>query len=334
MNSLATMFESSQRLSLSACEEALLAGRPLVGVEDLFLALFSAGGQSSRFLAGAGVSLAAARSAVAAVHADRFAALGGSSAQSPPRPRSRGASASAKLDFSEPAQKVLGNVSEYDDDRHVLIATANSSDGLVADVLERLGVDVPSLREEAAEATGAPDTAPPPPTLVDDAFGSWLRVTVPWHLAATPEEVRALVTDPSQWERWNDREGERDVDTSGMVSVTDPKPSRWLAPLGVRARRSRYELVDTDEPTYVRWDVTREPMPERPGRRRASRQRLGIRLEATPEGTAVTYESDWLLRRRPGQVRRKVLASMMMTRMIVQGSAIARALSEAADLAP
>lgn len=337
MSSLSQIFASSQRLSLSAREEALLAGRPLVGVEDLFLALFSAGGESSRFLAEAGVELIAARAAIAAVHSDRIAALGIDAEPLEPQPGSRRASLAAHVDFSEPAQRVIRDLTVYDDDdRHVLIATAGSADGVVQEALGRLGIDTAVLRErletETSEMPTVESSAPAKPVLIDDQEGTWLRVTVLWHLAASPAEVRALLTDPGQWGRWNHGEGELDVDAEGTVSLTDPERSRWLSLLGIAQRRSRHRLVEAGDPTAVRWDTTVESVTTSPKRRRPSRQRLVIRLAPTASGTAATFESDWLLTRRCGPARRRALGHVMRSRATVQASALARVLSENTDL--
>lgn len=336
MSSLSQMFASSQRLSLPAREEAVLASRQLVGVEDLFLALFSAGGESSRFLAGAGVDLAAARRAIAAVHSDRIAALGIGAEPLEPQPGSRRASLAAQVDFSEAAQTVLRDVSAYDDDRQVLIAAARSADGVVQEALDRLGIDTAALREQLEAETSALATtdssAPAKPALIDDEEGTWLRVTVPWHLAASPAEVRALLTDPEQWERWNYGEGDLEVDAEGTVSMTDPERSRWLALLGIAQRRSRHQLVDTGDLTAVMWDTAVESVTSSPKRRRPSRQRLVIRLALTASGTAATFESDWLLTRRRSSARRRVLGHILRSRATAQASALARVLSESTDL--
>lgn len=329
MNSMTTMFESSQRLSLSAGEEALLAGRPMVGVEDLFLGLFSAGGESSRLLAAEGVGLPAARAAVAAVNADRIAAPG----IRPDEPKPQRVPSAGKVDFSKMAQSVLLNVTAYDDDRHVLLAAADSADGIVEEVLDRLGIDVAALREQIAEETSTPATATAAyPAVIHDESGTWLRITMPWHVAAVPEEVKALVADPGQWQRWNAHDGELDIDADGMVTLTDPRRSRWLSLLGVRTRRSRHRLVATDDPTSVAWEASTETVAAQPDRRRPSRQRLRIHLRAATVGTDVTFQSDWLLAGGAGRVPHRLLGYMLTSRVTVQASAITQALSQRPDV--
>lgn len=333
MSSLSVIVDSSQRLALSAREEALLAGRPLVGVEDLFLALFSAGGESSRRLAGAGVDLAAARAAVGAVHADRIAVLGIHADQPPPRAPSQRESTSALVDFSEPALRVLGDLTAYDDDRHVLVATLDSADGVVADVLERLGVDVSTWcdHDDLAKSTATSAAVPSErPMIIRDEVGRWLRVTVPWHLPAPEESIRALVSDPGRWGSWNDHEGELDFDTLGTVTVTDPEPSRPRSVIGTRRRRSRHRLVDLGDPNTIRWETATETVTPTGGRR-PSRHRLEIQLEAAPSGTTVLYTCDWLLRRGPGRVGRRVLSQLLGSRVRVRANAIARLLSDRTD---
>lgn len=335
MNSKSTMFESSQRLSLSAREEALLAGRTKVGVEDLFLALFSAGGGSSALLAGAGIDLPSARAAVDAVRADRNVHCADVNAEHlQPGPRPHRVLGPEKVHFSERAQRVLLEVTAYDDDRHVLVAVADSADGIVEETLNRLGIDVPALREQiAAAGSSGQRTAPAGSSAVhhavihDDA-GGWIRATVPWHLAAEPQAITALVADPSQWQRWNAHgEGRLEIDDDGTVTVTDPKRSRWLWLLGVRTRRSRHRLVAADV-TEVVWEAITESVTTKLGRRRRSRQRLRIHLEATASGTVMTFESDWLLTRRPGRARRSLLGHMLTSRVTAQASAIAQVISQ------
>lgn len=335
MKSMSAMFESSQRLSLSAREEALLAGRTTVGVEDLFLALFSAGGESSALLAGAGIDLPSARAAVDAVRADRNVQRADVNAEHlQPRSRPQRVLGSEKVHFSERAQRVLLEVTAYDDDRHVLVAVADSADSIVEETLNRLGIDVPALREIAAAGAADAGSGPPPAgssavhhEVIHDDAGAWIRATASWHLTADPQAITALVADPSQWQRWNAYgEGRLDID-DGTVTVTDPNCSRWLWLLGVRTRSSRHRLVAADAAEVV-WETITESVTTKPGRRRRSRQRLRIHLEATASGTVATFESDWLLTRRPGRARRSLLGHMLTSRVTAQASAIAQVISQ------
>lgn len=331
MNGMSAMFDSSQRLSLSAREEALLAGRTTVGVEDLFLALFSAGGESSVLLAGAEMDLPSARAAVAAVRSDRNVQRADINAEhSQPGPHPQRVLGPEKVCFSERAQRVLLEATAYDDDRHVLVAVVDSSDGVVEEALNRLGIDVPALLEQIAPAGSAPPPAGSSAAhhaVIHDDAGAWVRATVPWHLAAEPQAIAALVADPSQWQRWNAHgEGRLEIDDDGTVTVTDPKRPRWLWLLGVRTRRSRHRLVSADTAEVV-WEAITESVTTKPGRRRRSRQRLRIHLEATASGTVATFESDWLLTRRRGRAPRRLLGRMLTSKVTVQASAIAQVIS-------
>lgn len=330
MNTLSAMFASSQRLSQSAGAEAVLAGHPLIEVEDLFLALFCAGGESSRLLAETGITLAAARAALAVASCRREDAPGIDFAQPSPNADAGRGATSTNVDFSEPALAVLREVSDPQDDRHVLIATIDSSDRPLDDALGRLGVDILALREQAATATRAPLNASCTHTVVTDDAGSWLRVVVPWHLAAEPRQVRALITDPSRWAAWNDPAGDVHVEATGTVCVTDQESPWWLPPFGPRVPWSCHQLASTDDTsTYIIWETTRGTTPPRPRRRSTPRQRLGIRLEPTTAGTLATFEADWLQTRRVGQVRRKTYGHMMLSRVIARASAMAQQLSAA-----
>lgn len=64
------------------------------------------------------------------------------------------------MDLAQPALKVLREVAAYEADRHVLTPTINSSDGLVGDVLRRLGLDALDLRAGHHGDPGAPQRLP------------------------------------------------------------------------------------------------------------------------------------------------------------------------------
>jgi ATP-dependent Clp protease ATP-binding subunit ClpA len=145
--------EQSRRVVVLAQEEARMLGHNHIGSEHLLLGLLhEQGGTAADVLASAGITVEAARAQVEALAV----------------PRDK--SPTGHIPFTKRAKKILElslrealeQRKSYIGTEHILLALLRDSDGMGAQVLERLGGSLPALRQQVIDelaAAGAPGPA-------------------------------------------------------------------------------------------------------------------------------------------------------------------------------
>lgn len=207
----AESFRRSQAISAAAKEECVLHGHPQIDLEHLFFALLIVGGASSRILSDAGITLSAARTAAAAVHADQVGSLG---VIAPALPLQVQQSDPAMLEthWSERALEVMSSDFSLDD-RTVLQAILDEPSGDIGRVLARLQASESEIREAMSTYVEAPrvtrNTATGP---------GWQDVTHSRHVPAPRSAVWLRVSDPARRLEW---ETDQDATWTVTRSVTE-----------------------------------------------------------------------------------------------------------------
>lgn len=301
MTRLATIFENSQRLALTAAEEAQRFGRLKVDVEHVFLALIVSQTDAGRVLRARGVTLDQARRAVQAEHAHRTAALGVGDVQVPPRPIP--AAGPGDIDWNERTLSLFSRSGGDGTGTTLLRALIDDPGELVSAVLGRLGID-PHTVIATAEAAGTPNrhgdssvSSPGPEGVSYDAFIPALRGRV-WELIDSSERRPEWDTavgsiEPAGPHRWIGR-------------ASAESRTRWRVPR--RARTRSITLIDREESNLVEWEITF------PRTRTSRSERLRVELTDQPGGTGIRLTLRPVGTRRWGPLTR-FLATGELTRI-------------------
>lgn len=149
MMKLATIFENSQRLAITAAEEAQRFGHPAIDVEHVFLALLVSETDAGHMLRSRGIRLDAARQAVQSEHAARLTALGAGDVQVPHRDI-RGSSP-GDIEWNERVLTLFSHSGGDGSGIVLLRSLVSDAGGFVAAMLERLDAN-PAEILTAAEA--------------------------------------------------------------------------------------------------------------------------------------------------------------------------------------
>ena len=248
--------DRARRVVVLAQEEARLLNHNYIGTEHLLLGLIHEGeGIAAKALERLGVSLEVVRSRV-----EEIIGLGGSapSGHIPFTPRAKKV---LELSLREALQ--LGH--NYIGTEHLLLGLIREGEGVAAQVLAQLGLDLALVRQEvlqllsgyAPPVEGRPQTAPP----ADTPAGARAR-----------DEARRLA-------------GDRPVGTHHVVSAIlgdhESLGAKALAALGVTADALAAELARLSPAD------TSDELPEEAGARH-------IRVEILDDGVAVILEDDAL----------------------------------------
>ena len=236
-------------LSVAGMEEASRLGLRDTDVDHLFLALVTSEQAAGQVLRGAGITLAAAREAVAAQHAEQLRALGVD--HEPPAPGPIVFHETGGYEWTDRAQEVFKRSGSKGNDGGsiaVLRALLDEPSGLIEAVLSRLGVSGGELlaRADAAERIPAfggvsrPSRAP-------------LSRSTTAFVPAPVGDVWELLADPRRMPEWDLMLGVVDVPggagrvpralaTYGVpVSpLTHPTGSRSSSAKGCSGRRLSY----------------------------------------------------------------------------------------------
>lgn len=275
MTKLATMFENSHRLVLTAAEEAQRFGHPAVDVGHLFLAVAVSQTDAGRALRACGVTLDEARRAVHDEHAHRVALLGISDVRVPPR-RPIPSSGPGDIKWNERALSLFSNSGGDGTAATLLHALIDEPRELVVAVLKRLDVD-PDTLISASKTAGARD-------LLDSATASSnsRRVVYRAFIPARRGQVWEMLDSPERRPEWDTA-----VDTikpAGPHRWIGPAPAdsrtRWRPPWRVKTRI--IALVKREDAEQVEWEITF------PQTRTGRSERLTIELTDEPGGTGLT----------------------------------------------
>ncbi|WP_030485952.1 SRPBCC family protein [Nocardioides aequoreus] len=297
---LSTIFENSQRLAITAAEEAHRFGHPAVDVEHLFLALLISQTDAGKLLRSRGIGLDEARQAVRTEHAARLAALGISDV--PMSPRANPAGGAGDIEWHERTLTLLSQSGGDGTGTALLRSLVADPGGFVAAVLERLDTD-PALVLNAAEEAD-PGMAPHGPTGSIEERATPCCATYDAFIPAPPEQVWRLLDDPKRRPEWDNAIGPMETVGAGRWTGRAPAAlatTRWRVPRRMEIRT--VVLVAREEHHVLEWETS---FPHtRP--RRTEQTRIELREE--PGGTRLRLTLYRPNARRVGATARFLAAS-------------------------
>lgn len=308
MGRLSSAAATMHTLSMTAMEEASRLGARDTDIDHLFIALVASEQTAGQVLRGLGVTLAAARQAVADQHAEHLLGLGIDGAAQQPGPIVF--NETSGYEWTRRASDVLNHLSAKTSDGSasaVLAALIDEPSGFIADVLARLDVEPRDVRERLEEAARIPDFGGEHAGVGPGArTPRALTRAVTGFVPASPNAVWALLTDPERMPEWEEM-----LESVDPASIT-PSPGsgaalaagatwegrgRTHAPDGkpLRARpslnRISFELIEACEPTRIAW---RLGFPDEPS---ANTRLLELELEHAAGGTTLRARITWERRR-------------------------------------
>lgn len=301
MSKLADAAATAHTLSIAAMEEASRSGRRTADLDHLFLALVVNEQPAGRALRGLGITLDAARDAVAAQHAEQLASLG--ITMEPPAPGRITFHETGGYTWGERALDVIqaaGSGGKRGDAAAVLRELVVEPSGLIAAVLHRLATTPESVVSYLDELERVADVAEHPveePGTLAGVFEGFAPAPV--------EQVWALLADPARMPEWEPSIGS--VDAAPDIARIGDVWTAWTrrqrpdgAAIQVKPalRRQRLELIARDEGRCIGWLFTC------PDAADVNDKRLEIELAPAPGGTRVHVSLAWV---RPTDRRRSLL---------------------------
>ena len=327
MSRITTTLATSHRVSLAAMEEASRVGRRTADCEHMLLALTIDPGIAGEALRQQGVTLHAAREAVAAQHADHLNALGFSPAEISSGPivfHETGG-----YEWSEGALAVLKLASSgknSGDSVAMLRALVHKPSGMVESILERLGTSPAAITAQLDEpASPTVDRNSHSNTSSSGAF-----TTTTAFVPAPLTEIWELVSNPARIPEW-------DPSIASVASGTAPMclgesrtaRARVERPDGGRIRikpefkRVGIELAESLPPHEVTWRFWY------PDSERANTRRVTIRLEESADGTRLRLNYGWERRNSRRSVRGLMLHPLQRVATAMQASQLASSIARA-----
>ncbi|MBK0422747.1 SRPBCC family protein [Leucobacter sp. CSA2] len=288
MSNFTSAAAASHTLSVTAMEEASREGERRAGIEHLFLALVLDSGDAGTALRSLGITLDAAREAVAAQHDSQLAELG--IRAETPGPNRIVFHETDGYEWTEPAQDVFKSASsgsKWGTSDQVLRELIVEPSGFIEFLLARLGVSADAVLGRLDQLREASATQLP-------AAAHRLTRTSTAFVPASPAEVWGLLSHPERMPEWEPN--------TGLVEDLPEKArpgAEWIAharlsrpdgkPLKVREDRrwSRVELVDLAPESLIEWRFT---WPESPN---SNTMRLRIGLEPAAGGTQLELTVQW-----------------------------------------
>ncbi|RBP68051.1 ClpA/ClpB-like protein [Brevibacterium sanguinis] len=281
---------TSHTLSVTAMEEASRLGQRTADIDHLFLALVVSEQIAGQVLRSFGITLDAARRAVAAQHSEQLASLGISA-----EVREEGRIVFHETDGYEWGPRPLeiirraGQGGRRGDAAAVLRDLVVEPSGMIEAVLDRLGVAPAAVirRLDEAERSSSASTryAFEPGTLsaVSESFAP-----------ADVDQVWSLLSDVSRLPEWEPNIGRVEGGGSQLrVGQTREGRSRTERPDGKESRvaskyrAQRIELVAREDRHLVEWRFT---YPEAP---KSNARRIRIELEPAAGGTTLRILLAW-----------------------------------------
>lgn len=289
MSRLTTAAATSHTLSLAAMEEASRTGERTAGVDHLLLALVVSEQPAGQVLRSLGITLDAAREAVAAQHTAQLASLGVTA--SVPVPGRIAFHETGDYRWGERALEIITRASEgsrLGDAAAVLRELLAEPSGFVGAVLHRLGTDPDEVRARLDEAERLP--AQFRPEFAAAALAGSAESFVP----ALPERVWEMLDDPARFPEWEPSTGSvDDLPSQARVGSTWRARARTERPDGKPLRvkpeyRASLVEVTAREPQHlVEW---RFAWPDAPG---SNTKRIRIELEPAAGGTQLRTSLVW-----------------------------------------
>lgn len=296
MSKLTAAAATSHSLSVTAMEEASRLGERTAGIDHLFLALVVNEQVAGQVLRSLGITLDAARDAVAAQHAEQLASLG---IQSPaPTPNRITFHETRDYEWGEGALDILKHATggkKRGDAGAVLRELLVEPSGLIEAVLIRLDTTPDAVAARLDDAERYPARAQH--SFDPGALSGTSESFVPAHVA----EVWELLADPARMADWEPGTGSVDgvpahigIGSSWEAHALRESPNR--KPLRVKPayRTARVELTDIQERHRIEWCFS---WPDAP---KANMRRVAITLEPAAGGTQLTLSTAWVRTRAAG----------------------------------
>lgn len=289
MSKITATAATSHVLSVTAMEEASRTGERTAGIDHMFLALVVNEQLAGQVLRSLGITLDAAREAVAAQHAEQLASLG--IRAEAPAPGRITFHETGDYQWSERALDIIKRSAERErrgDAAAVLRALVAEPSGFIETVLGRLGTSPEEVRARLDEAERFPGA--PQHTFEEATLSGASESFAP----APIEEVWELLADPARMPEWEP--------SIGGVEDLPPRPvagASWTTrallerpdgkPLRVKPeyRRGAAELVALEEPHCIEWRFT---WPDAP---KSNARRVRIELEPAAGGTQLRTSLAW-----------------------------------------
>lgn len=297
MSRISAVLAASQTLSMTGFEEASRFDRATADLDDLLIALVRDDGAGGQALRAAGLTLAGARGAISATHAEQLRGIGVDIAP-PGRGNARLDGAGAR-DWSPRAARVLQNApASRAFSLSVLRTLLDEPSGFISEVLARSDVDTTALQHAMQASAEAPSGQTYEST-------THLRESAAAFVAASPADVWRWLIAPDNVAHWSGANtriaptGADDVwEAHALERTADGKPSHTKPAL----RRRRVHLIERACPIVARWELD---FPDAP---RANTQIIGFELAPAAGGTRLTVTVEWVNR---SGVRRSPLARLL-----------------------
>lgn len=290
MSNFISAAATSQKLSLTAMEEASRYGLRTADIEHMLIALTINEQIAGQVLRGLGITLDATRNAVSKEHSDQLSSLGIQAAG-----QDQGAIVfheTGGYDWSERALEVITRASKgtkRGDAAAVLRELVVEPSGTIEALLSRLASTPGAVIAKLDEVEAYPGTAASPNFEAEGLAGA-SKVFV----SAERSEVFELLRDPSRMPDWEPMTAKVEDPPSplrpGSTWVTR---SRTTRPDGKAIKvkpefvLQQIELLKLEEGQTIEWRIT---FPDAP---RANAKRLRIELEPAAAGTQLRLSLSW-----------------------------------------
>jgi uncharacterized protein YndB with AHSA1/START domain len=284
------MAATAQTLSLTAMEEASRRGQREADIDDLFLALVVDEQLAGQVLRWVGITLDAAREAVAAQHAAQLESIGITADL--PDPDRIVFHETGGYEWTRRALDIFDRASQkgnQGDGAAVLRALLAEPSGMIEALLHRLDTAPAEVLARLDEAEQLP--ARPAPR--DPAAGALSGSTEKFIPAPVPN-VWAMLADPARMPEW-----EPGIDSVDPGEETGRFGDTWMAqapthrpdgkPLNIRPefQRRQVELLGADQDSHIAWRHTY------PDATRANPRCITITLEPAAGGTQLGITLEW-----------------------------------------
>ncbi|WP_454294203.1 SRPBCC family protein [Salana multivorans] len=299
---------TSHMLSVAGMEEASRFGERTADIDHLLLALTVNEQTAGQVLRSLGITLASAREAVAAQHAEQLASLGITT--DAPAPDRITFHESGEYAWSKRALAIFKQAGEGDkrgDASAVLRELVVEPSGMIEALLNRLGTSPDDVLSSLTEVERYPGR--PTHTFAPGTLSGVLESFAP----APVDEVWALLADPHRMPAWEPGVGSvEDVPATVAVGATWTTHALTERPDGKQVRvkpeyrSARTELVACEEPRLVQWRFMWPDAPNTNGRL------LRIELEPAAGGTQLHLSLAW--ERDPARTRRAIPGLRLLVR--------------------
>lgn len=310
-------------LSLASMEEASRFGVRDADIDHLLLALTFDPDTGGQILRGMGVSLDAARAAVADQHAAQLELVGiASDADNPGRIVFHETSGYEWTDRALAVWNAASSGGRRGDSAAVLRALLDEPSGLIAEILSRLDVDREALIIRLDEMQWL--TLARQSTTGRDELSGTRSIFVP----APIDDVWALLSSSARIPEWEPAVGT--IDPAAAAGPWEAEATTRTPdgrPIAVKDgfRRMRIERVESEEPTHVRWRFSY------PDAVRSSARQIAFDLEHAAGGMQLRATLTWEFPPRHGsrRVLRPLFRPLLRLLVYIQLTQIASGVTRA-----